>query len=98
MDQQLHVDLECLQECWDELAKVAGRLDPLMDDLHRGFRQVGEEWSGAASERFAQYFQEWYSSSDLLLRSLQHLRSVLGTAHFNYSAARDANLRMWCAE
>jgi WXG100 family type VII secretion target len=99
MDQyHLRVDLEWLEEHEDELARTARRLDALIEDLDRGLERVTQAWTGLAFDRFGQVFRQWRSDSAELRQSLQRLRSVVGTAHGNYSAARQANLRMWSAE
>ena len=63
-------------------------LDATVDELHGA-------WSGAAADAQKDAHARWKEGAEEMHRALVEMREAADRAHANYSAAADANARMW---
>ncbi|MEO5708545.1 MAG: WXG100 family type VII secretion target [Nocardioidaceae bacterium] len=89
------VDLEELDAVIGDMTGFEGRftgkiaeLDALIADLH-------VSWTGEAAGAQKGAHQEWAAGAREMHRALVSMREAAQRAHANYTAAADANARMW---
>jgi WXG100 family type VII secretion target len=89
------VDLAELQATVDELARTGAALDELLDEITARVAALHRTWSGLAAGAQAAAQTEWEAGFREMRAGLATMRAAGATAHDNYSAAADTNLRMW---
>lgn len=68
----------------DQLATLDTRIAALQDG-----------WTGTAADAQLAAHREWLDGAQDMRDGLATMRAAVATAHANYSAAVEANLRMW---
>jgi early secretory antigenic target protein ESAT-6 len=95
--ERLVVVFGSLGDLTDGLEQTAERLQEHLSELDAALARIAQSWEGAAHDAFRQRFNEWRTTSRDLHQTLRKLHQLTTTAHGNYSAAENANLRMWGA-
>ncbi|WP_020105855.1 WXG100 family type VII secretion target [Nocardia sp. 348MFTsu5.1] len=92
---RLRIDRVALGEVLEQMSRLTksveedlAAIDELVKDLHL-------TWTGQAASAQRQAHAEWASGAAEMRQSLADLHSVGTTAHSNYNAAVEANLKMW---
>lgn len=86
----------------DELAAVVGRLDGLVRASEAAVAEadaraqaLGRTWQGEAADAQRAVRATWSVSASELVAGMSAMRAAAAQAHSAYSAAVDANLRMF---
>ncbi len=89
------VHLTQLAEVIDELTGITSGLDEALEDADAASHRLHGTWNGGASDAHTASHAAWSVQSHEMKDALEDMRALLRGAHENYSAAVDANVRMW---
>lgn len=83
----------------DDSIAVMGRTNESIDTqlaaLDARIAQLRAVWTGSASAAQAAAHNDWMTGAAAMRAGLAGMQAAARTAHGNYSAAVDANTRMW---
>jgi WXG100 family type VII secretion target len=68
-----------------------------LDDLNKDLVSLLGEWVGQANNQYGQTMDRWNKAAGDMATTLQALHITIGDVHANYSAAEQANARLWQA-
>lgn len=93
--QAFYVDLDLLDESVAELARGGEALDDVLAEVARRVAELHGTWVGdaASAQQVAQ--EAWTTGAEQMRDGLAAMRAAAAGAHSAYTAAIDANLRMW---
>jgi WXG100 family type VII secretion target len=94
-DDAFEVDVDELLHVVDRMAACEGAFSDLAADLERRIRELHVTWQGDAAEAHQQAQAAWDHGFRDMRDALGRMRGAAHTAHGNYTAAADTNLRMW---
>lgn len=89
------VDLDALDAVTARLAAFVTAVDARLADVDAHVAEVSRLWTGPASSAHLDGHVAWSTAAREMHRGLDRLRSAAATAHTSYSAAVQANLRMF---
>ncbi len=89
------VDVDELLQVVDRMADCEAGLRALATDLDRQIRELHVTWQGEAAQAHDQAQAAWATGFHDMREALGRMRRAAHTAHGNYTAAADTNLRMW---
>jgi uncharacterized protein YukE len=88
-------DLEALAGLVGRMRRFDARAAELADELADSQRALAGQWDGLAASRAAEAHDKWLTGHAQSLHAFGTLAGFVRTAHANYSAAAEANTRMW---
>ncbi|MCA1222545.1 WXG100 family type VII secretion target [Streptomyces sp. 8L] len=91
----MRVTFTTLQDAQSELDGIATDLEGHLKTLDGVVKGLAEKWRGETKGAFEETYADWTKQSAELHAALRALHALVGTAHGNYSAAKQANLAMW---
>lgn len=89
------VDLDQLASTIAALDRYGARCDELLAEVDRRVDRLHETWSGRTAESQRDAHERWAAGFAQLRDGLATMRRAAATAEGNYTAAVDANVRMW---
>ncbi len=89
------VHLEQLSEVIEELERITAELNDALEDADAASHRLHGTWDGDASDAHTLAHTSWSDESHEMATALVEMRSLLRGAHENYSAAVEANTKMW---
>lgn len=89
------VHFEQLSEVIEQLTRISTELDETLSDADATSRRLHGTWDGDAASAHTMAHTLWSDESREMATALMEMRSLLRGAHENYSAAVDANTKMW---
>lgn len=89
------VDTGALAGLVERMAGWAARAEQLGDDLDSAVRRLHGEWTGDAAAAHLAAHHRWRAAEADLRAAADRLCAVVAVAHDNYTAAVEANARMW---
>ena len=89
------VDLDELLATLDTLGGCGSELDELLSEIAARVALLHDTWSGLAADAQAAAQAEWEAGFREMREGLAAMRAAGSTAHDNYRAAADTNVRMW---
>jgi WXG100 family type VII secretion target len=89
------VDVDELLHVIDRMTSCEAALSDLAADLERRIRDLHLTWQGEAAQAHDQAQAAWDHGFHDMREALGQMRTAAHTAHDNYTAAADTNLRMW---
>lgn len=78
-----------------DLERTETSLQLLTTDLESQMKALHDVWEGLAAEAHRAAHAQWNEGLVAMRLALTELRAAARTAHQNYGAAGQANLRMW---
>jgi WXG100 family type VII secretion target len=93
----IRADLDALSDLVARLAAFDRAADELAADLETQVRRLHDQWTGQAAQAHLSAHAQWVTGAVGMRSALRELRTVVVTAHLNYTAAAAANSRMWAA-
>jgi WXG100 family type VII secretion target len=92
---RMRVTFTTLLDAQTELDGIATDLDRHLRSLDRVVKALAGKWRGETRGAFEATYADWTKQSAELHAALRSLHALVGTAHGNYSAAKQANHTMW---
>jgi WXG100 family type VII secretion target len=89
------VHLSQLAEVIDELDRITAELNDALEDADTASHRLHGTWEGDASAAHTVAHTSWSDESHEMAQALVEMRTLLRGAHSNYSAAIEANTKMW---
>lgn len=89
------VTLEALIDVIDRMAGFERAVEQQSADVAARVDRLHAAWTGDAADEHAHAHRQWLHGMHDLQTAITELRRVASTAHGNYSAAVEANRRMW---
>ena len=89
------VDLGRLDDTVTLLAARTAAIEDQLATLDTRIAALQSTWNGAAADAQLAAHREWLAGAQDMRDGLATMRAAAATAHANYTAAVDANLRMW---
>lgn len=89
------VHLTHLSEIVEEMTSLTARITQALEDADAASHRLHMTWEGDASDAHALAHVDWSGNSRDMADALVGMRRLLDGARANYSAAVDANSRMW---
>lgn len=89
------VDLEQLQEVITELQSFSNAVDEAVGQVDARVNSLHATWSGAAAAEHRAAHARWAQGAREVHEALVVLHAIGTGAHANYTAAVEANMRMW---
>lgn len=84
-----------LSEVIEELERITVELNDALEDADAASHRLHGTWEGEASAAHTVAHDSWSEESHEMAEALAEMRALLRGAHDNYSAAVEANTRMW---
>lgn len=88
-------DLEALTELVGRLDGFEHRAESLIAELESQIRRLHGQWSGLAAQAHLDAHRRWLSGAERMRGAAADLRTRVDAARTNYTAAAEANTRMW---
>lgn len=92
---RMRVTFTTLLDAQTELNAIATDLDRHLTALDGVVTSLAEKWRGETRGAFETTYADWTKQSAELHAALKALHAIVGTAHGNYTAAKQANHAMW---
>ena len=89
------VDLDELDAVIADMATFDERLTTRLAELDDMLAELHGVWTGAAADAQRQAHAQWTEGAAEMRKALLEMRDAARRAHANYSAAAEANARMW---
>lgn len=89
------VHLEQLAQVIDELTRITSDIGEALEDADAASHRLHGSWDGEASTAHTVSHSSWSDESRQMAEALTDMHTLLRGAHENYSAAVEANIKMW---
>lgn len=95
MSVRFTVDLAELDDVIATMASFQDHLDRQLAHLDRTVASLHDTWQGAAADAQRSAHDEWVAGAREMREALTQMRDAARLAHGHYTAAVEANQRMW---
>ncbi|MGW4326003.1 WXG100 family type VII secretion target [Nocardia sp. NPDC004573] len=89
------VDLEQLDAAVDTMQKFGRTVEDWLGEVDRHIADLHLTWASEAATAQRSAHDKWVTGVNEMRENLDELREVARKAHQNYTAAIEANTRMW---
>ena len=92
---EIHVQFESLAAGEQGIRSNYAKLTATLEQLESDLQPMISSWSGAAQEAYLVCKKQWDDASVALAQVLNNIRTAVGQAHENYTAAENAARANW---
>jgi 6 kDa early secretory antigenic target len=86
-----------VEECRQAVLSLCTKLEQNMNNLEELLAPIRAQWTGSASEAFAEAYTSWRTQADDLRADLTWIHSMVCNAQTNFAAADTAVMGTWQA-
>lgn len=89
------VDPEALSDAMQRMGDFVRYAESVVSEIDLLVTHLHQAWSGQAAAAHTEAHQRWSHGEATMREALQHLTTVGGMAHHNYTQAMATNSSMW---